>query len=183
MIGNLLVFIIFQLLICASVAAQRVEGTLPFESEPQDQWVLVYRGETLELVRADVRKTPESLTVTAYIENLPEDSLVSEVMLGADEKIYATPLHYPFRIELTKGSNSIAQIQLEESKRKLVLHAREIKNLKDQIAAKNKLLRQAAGLGEVDAIYDKLADVEEQTAMARKAKEDAERALERSREG
>jgi ubiquinone biosynthesis protein UbiJ len=113
---------------------------------------------------ADVLKSPDSLHLSAVLPGLSGEYIISGVVEFDDGRVISTPLHQPERVTLPRESSQLAHAELS----RLTQERAQLEKRGSELAEESKRLRtslrSAAGLEDVDRLYEKIAALEERLA-------------------
>jgi hypothetical protein len=156
--------------ISISHAADEVRGTLPFHAEPSEQWLLAFDGGRPRFIPARVSKSIDSLTVSGAASDGGVGGYVAAVVLYADGSVRSTPLHRGG--DQSRPNPSSATV--EEQQALLKERRLRIDNLEKELSKINESVKRTSGLTEVDAIYEKIAEIDREIAEEERSRRSLE---------
>ena len=164
---TLIVFLFALQVQTLSAWAIRIEEQLPFRGDVSGQWIAINDGGSIKLIKADLQKTPEKLIISAEVEKLKSKALIAGIARFSNNEILSSN----FR-SYSKGGESATSWsdsdELGQVTEKLQSTKLELARLEEEVKVAGADLRKRAGLGDVDAIYQKIealsAKIEEKKA-------------------
>ena len=147
-------------------SALDIQGTLPFESEPVDQWAVVFDGGRPKLLPARAVKSLKSISISGSAEALPSSAYVAVVASYVDGSVKSTPVVKPGQ-ESFSGVSSARGI---DEKRSLLAQKKlRIEELDSELTRINEKVKKDSGLVEVDAVYEKISVIDREIAEEERA--------------
>ena len=158
--------LLLGLCLVSTSSALDIQGTLPFESEPVEQWAVVFDGGRPKLLPARAVKSLKSISVTGSAEALPPSTYVAVAASYVDGTVKSTPV---VKLGHESLSGEGAARGIEEKRSLLAQKTLRVEELDGELARINEKVKRESGLIEVDAVYEKIAVIDREIAEEERA--------------
>ncbi len=156
---------------CHGAAAQVTKEKMRNYGRISNKWLVLVNQDRAELQSAEMQIAADGVVLSTYYKELSDESLVTGVVLTDEGQVYSNPLHHLSMNELEEGSIQVAEAKLKSLNDLIANLNQQISKLEAELDRTTRATRAEAGLAEVDKIYDKISQLNDQIESMKIAEE------------